>query len=207
MPKKIQQILVFLFGVVFVVALLILAIVFPNPTPFQYNVFRVVLALAAAGVAALIPGFLQVSISDWLRAGGALAVFTVVYFFNPAALVIPTTEPNPTDPFEITLVCKVSGQIVVDRYDFPYADVKKMDNYEKFTGLVSQLPKQRCDQRESVIFRAKDEAIVDADSSVTATSGGNLGVIVIPVDGVVALGGNHLAFTKIYSYIRNTPEK
>jgi hypothetical protein len=79
--------LAFLFGVVFVIVLLTLAIRFPNPTAFQYTVFRTVLSLAAAGVAAMIPGFISLSISKWLRAGGALAVFALVYFYNPAVLV------------------------------------------------------------------------------------------------------------------------
>ncbi len=47
-----QAVVAFVFGVAFVVALLVLAIKFPNPALFQYNVFRIVLALAAAGVAA-----------------------------------------------------------------------------------------------------------------------------------------------------------
>jgi hypothetical protein len=51
-----ERISIFAFGVIFVIALLLLAIFFPEPTPFQYQVFRIVLALAAAGVAALIPG-------------------------------------------------------------------------------------------------------------------------------------------------------
>lgn len=77
----------FVFGVVFVIVLLTVAVFFPNPTAFQYTIFRSVLSLAAAGVAAMIPGFISLSVSKWLRAGGALAVFAVVYFYNPAALV------------------------------------------------------------------------------------------------------------------------
>jgi hypothetical protein len=85
--RSTQQRSAFLFGVVFVVALLILAILFPNPTAFQYTIFRGIFSLASAGVAAMIPGFITLVISKWLRAGGALAVFAIVYFYNPAALV------------------------------------------------------------------------------------------------------------------------
>ena len=49
--------------------------------------FRIVLALAAAGVAAEIPGILQLMIAKWLTASGALGVFVVVYFYSPASLV------------------------------------------------------------------------------------------------------------------------
>jgi hypothetical protein len=89
MNKKTQKLTAFIFGVVFVVVLIVLAIAFPNPTPFQYTVFRVILALASAGVAAMIPGFLEIEVPNWIRAGGALAVFIVVYFYNPASLVAP----------------------------------------------------------------------------------------------------------------------
>ena len=87
MNKTIQIALAFIFGVVFVGTLMVAAIAIPNPSPFQFFVFRIVLALAAAGVAAMIPGFLEVKFGKWLRATGAIAVFAIVYLVNPAALV------------------------------------------------------------------------------------------------------------------------
>lgn len=90
--KQAQHWAAFVFGIVFVIVLLTLAIFFPNPTAFQYTIFRTVLALAAAGVAAMIPGFISLSISKWIRAGGALAVFVVVYFYSPAAMVSSTSS-------------------------------------------------------------------------------------------------------------------
>ena len=86
MSKGLQRILAYVFGVVFVAALLALAVWIPKPTPFQYTVFRIVLALAAAGVGATIPGFLEARVGTWVRAGGAMAIFVVVYFYAPAAL-------------------------------------------------------------------------------------------------------------------------
>jgi hypothetical protein len=85
--KGTEKILAYVFGVVFVSVLLALAVLIPKPTPFQYTVFRIVLALAAAGVAAVIPGFLQAKVGAFIRAGGALAVFVVVYFYSPVGLV------------------------------------------------------------------------------------------------------------------------
>lgn len=82
-----ERIAVFVFGVVFVFGLLALAIAFPKPTAFQYTVFRIVLALAASGVAAFLPGFVEVDVNRWLRAGGAIAVFVIIYFFSPANLI------------------------------------------------------------------------------------------------------------------------
>ncbi|MCI5180544.1 MAG: hypothetical protein D3911_14735 [Candidatus Electrothrix sp. AW3_4] len=82
--------LAFIFGLCFVTALLVLAIWFPNPTAFQYTVFRITLALAAAGIAGVIPGMIRLKMQPgamlMIHAGGALAVFVIVYLLEPAAL-------------------------------------------------------------------------------------------------------------------------
>ena len=70
-----------------VLLLLSIAIFIPNPTEFQLFVFRIVLALAAGAFGALIPGFIEVEFKNWLRAGGALALFAIVFFLNPPALI------------------------------------------------------------------------------------------------------------------------
>lgn len=86
-----QVVVAFIFGVAFIVTMLVLAVFFSRPEPFQYMVFRVTLALAAAGVAAMIPGFISVDINPsaavLIRAGGAVAVFLIVYFFSPAGML------------------------------------------------------------------------------------------------------------------------
>jgi hypothetical protein len=112
---------IFIFGVVFVLLLVVLAIFFPNPTPFQYVIFKTVLALAAAGVGALIPGLLHVDIPA-VRAGGALAIFVLVYQFSPASLVVdakstppqvqpptpaPAKEPTQSQPPPVTTIYRV----------------------------------------------------------------------------------------------------
>ncbi len=86
MSKKTQTIVSFIFGVVFIIVLLVTAFVMPNPSSYQYTVFRIVLALAGGGVVAVFPGFIEVKFESAVRAGGALAVFAVIYFFSPAAL-------------------------------------------------------------------------------------------------------------------------
>jgi hypothetical protein len=82
-----DKLLSFIFGVGFMIVMLVIAFVKPDPSQFQYSVFRTVLALAGAGIGAVIPGFLQVSVKSWIRAGGAIAIFILVYFWNPAQLV------------------------------------------------------------------------------------------------------------------------
>jgi hypothetical protein len=93
--REIHGKLAFAFGIAFIVAILILAIVFPNPTPFQYTIFRIVIALAAAGFAAEVPGMLDVRIANWVKATGALAVFVLVFFYNPATLIAQTPPTTP----------------------------------------------------------------------------------------------------------------
>jgi hypothetical protein len=77
----------FVFGIIFLMTLLALAFVFPKPTPIQYLVMRITLALAGAGIATMLTGFIEVEIPGYLKAGGALAVFAVIYFRSPAALI------------------------------------------------------------------------------------------------------------------------
>lgn len=75
------------FGLVGVIALIALAILFPEPSQFQYLVFRVTLSLVAACLAIIIPGLFDLKVKGFLRAGGPLAAFVLVYLWNPAPLV------------------------------------------------------------------------------------------------------------------------
>lgn len=91
------------FGLVFVAVVLAIAYNTPEPTRFQAAVFWAVLALALAGVASVIPGFVQVTIPKWVVAGGPLAVFVIVYFSTPADVSRgkpPETAASPRVPQE-----------------------------------------------------------------------------------------------------------
>ncbi|SHG06302.1 hypothetical protein [Bradyrhizobium erythrophlei] len=92
---------IFGFGVLFVTVILILVFVFPNPTAMQYLVMRIILALATASVATLLTGFITVEIPKVVKAGGAFAVFAIVFFYNPASLVV--TPPSGALSGVITL--------------------------------------------------------------------------------------------------------
>jgi hypothetical protein len=94
------------FGVAFVVASIILAIAFPRPTPFQLLVFRTTLALSAGGAAAAIPGFFNLSVDFTgviARAGGALAVFVLVYKINPAHILTGSESHRRDDQHPLLL--------------------------------------------------------------------------------------------------------
>jgi VIT1/CCC1 family predicted Fe2+/Mn2+ transporter len=86
--QRLNSVLAFVFGVIFIAVILTLVIFIPNPTPAQARVFSVVLALAAGGFASFLSGMLNVRLSlkskVVIGATGALAVFVIVYFFVPA---------------------------------------------------------------------------------------------------------------------------
>lgn len=112
-PATWEKIAAFAFGVIFVAVLLGVAFAAPNPTDFQLFVFRIVLALAAAGVAAVIPGFLHIESKTALyavRAGGALGVFLLVFLVNPPALLHKEKVPIPGDAAWL-----IGGRLRLDR--------------------------------------------------------------------------------------------
>jgi tetratricopeptide (TPR) repeat protein len=98
----------FIFGVVFLFIILLFALIaFYLPKPANPGVLetflfvlQVILALAASGVAAVIPGFLNVNLRTRLgtgndiaiRAGGAIAVFVIIFLVNPKNLALSEVD-------------------------------------------------------------------------------------------------------------------
>lgn len=65
----------------------LLIVIFKNDIDtYQQFYLRIFIGLSAAGIAAIIPGFLEINLK-WLRntirAGGAIAVFVIIYTRNP----------------------------------------------------------------------------------------------------------------------------
>lgn len=106
-----QQTALFLFGIFFVTVMIILALAIPSPTEAQWRVFNLVLALVAGAIAAVLPGVLRIQFTPWLKSGGALAVFVLVYLVKPAGLVAadPLAPLPPPPAIEL-------ARPVVDRY-------------------------------------------------------------------------------------------
>jgi hypothetical protein len=119
--KNHTWLLAFGFGVAFIILLLMLAIAFPNPTAFQYLVFRIVLSLAAAGFAGVIPGFIELKIKPnakfLIHAGGALAVFVMVYRLEPAKLILNPEAPTAQSKLTQDLHQSQLGRLVIDEVD------------------------------------------------------------------------------------------
>lgn len=83
----IDKLLAFSFGVFFALVLLLIALFDRKPSPIGMLIYRVLLALVAAGVGAVLPGMIDVNVNAIIRAGGAIALFVLVYRFNPAGTV------------------------------------------------------------------------------------------------------------------------
>lgn len=103
-------------GIGFTCAILVLAIFFPNPTKFQYIVFRLVITIAISGLAATsLNGVIEVKFGKWLTATGTFAIFVIVFFYNPAALVVEEipevrkTPPSVVAPPVISSVTRNSS--------------------------------------------------------------------------------------------------
>lgn len=64
-----------------------LAVIFPQPTDFQYFIFRVAIALAVGALGVALSGFISLAVGNGIRATGGAALFFIVYKFNPGRLL------------------------------------------------------------------------------------------------------------------------
>ena len=125
MNKSTQIASAFSFGLAILAIMLGIAVFYPYPSSFQLFVFRVVLALAAGGVAAMLPGFLTVALPPFMRAGGAIAVFALIYFYNPAELTVKGVETIAQDVFATPM-----GE-----------DAELVEYYWRHAGIAFNFPK------------------------------------------------------------------
>jgi len=94
-------------GIGLLAVILIMVIFIPCPSASQYFVFRIMIALAGAGLAAIIPGTLSIEMANGVKAGGALAIFAIVYFFDPASTV--ATNKCVDETFDLTVFVHGKG--------------------------------------------------------------------------------------------------
>ncbi len=75
-------------GIVFILLTVILAMTIQHPSPFQIHVMLATLALGAGGFAGEFAGYLVANITLGRKlavtAGGAMAIFALLFFFVPA---------------------------------------------------------------------------------------------------------------------------
>jgi hypothetical protein len=76
--------------ITFALLSLVVTIFKSDLTAYSYFILRIFIGLAAAGIAAIIPGFFQIELK-WLataiKASGAIAIFVLIYTQNPPQLV------------------------------------------------------------------------------------------------------------------------
>lgn len=78
-----QKIAGIIFGIIFISVILVIILLIPNPTPEQFFVFRIILALAGGGISFLISGKIGVKGNMSKLAVGAVggfAVFIIISF-------------------------------------------------------------------------------------------------------------------------------
>ncbi len=77
--KKILPITII--GVIFILILIFISIKFPSTIQEYFGIYKTILAISCAGLAAILPGFININYKGFLRAGGALGVFTFIFLF------------------------------------------------------------------------------------------------------------------------------
>ncbi|KFG69577.1 DUF4019 domain-containing protein [Microvirga sp. BSC39] len=143
---NINVLLSFVVGVAIVIFMLGFAIFNPDPTPFSQWVFITVLALAAAGVGAVIPGMLEVQL-PYVKAGGALALFLIVFLMKPAIIIGVDKARELVGP-------KISPSAVVHEY------LEKVDNGDVQGAWSALDPESQArypfDQYKSLVSGARE---------------------------------------------------
>ena len=121
-------------GVVFIFTLIIIInFVDPEPSEYQAIVYQTVLALAAAGFAAAIPGLLDVSVNLpglTIRAAGAFASFVIVYKVKPFPIPVPPVS-NPNSLELIVDIYRAQNSQKNTQNRNPY-ERDKQPNYRSF---------------------------------------------------------------------------
>lgn len=117
----IKALIAFVFGALFVITILVFTAVVKNPSPAEIWTYRVILALAAAGVAAILPGFIDIKYKTAVQAGGALGIFVLVL------LMFPAPEPTPAKAVAAAPASATSEEVVWPTEDPEFAARKYVD--------------------------------------------------------------------------------
>jgi len=85
----VKALIAFVFGAIFIITILAFATLVKDPSSTAIWTYRVILALAAGGVAAILPGFIDVKYKSFVQAGGAIGVFVLVLMAFPTPSAAP----------------------------------------------------------------------------------------------------------------------
>lgn len=94
----VKALIAFVFGAIFIITILAFATIVKDPSSTAIWTYRVILALAAGGVAAILPGFIDVKYKSFVQAGGAIGVFVLVLLAFPAPTPTPEKAAETLSP-------------------------------------------------------------------------------------------------------------
>jgi hypothetical protein len=196
---RVQLYLSYATGVIFVGILLYLALSVENPTDWQYTLFRTILSLGAAGIAALLPGDLEIRYKNLLRSTGALAVFIFVFSVNPAKLAgIP--EPTPTESYSFKILTVVDADPALNCFTLPFSDVRKIEDMDRLRSILKSFVEEYANLKftfsDYEIYRSMDETKVSKVGDLTSKNNG--GIVVLDKK-FIAENGEHTAFTMVHN--------
>jgi hypothetical protein len=139
--------------------MVVLAVFIPSPTETQWFVFRVTLSAAAAGIAAVIPGLFALNMRAGVRAGGAIALFGLVFWFNPPRLF--SESPPPSGTIRIgSMFFIINLNLIGDQYEKAHGEpLRDQETIEKIKQIVTWA--QKGNYREAVMLLEGIEQEVD----------------------------------------------
>jgi hypothetical protein len=121
----VKTLIAFVFGAIFIITILVFTAVVKDPSPTAVWTYRIILALAAAGVAAILPGFIDIKYKGFVQAGGAIGVFVLILLAFPAPDAAPKpASPNPAPP---NADAQASQEVVWPTEDADFAARKYVD--------------------------------------------------------------------------------
>jgi len=120
-----EKITLFAFGVFFFLILLLIALLDKNPTPTSWYIYICVLALAAGGIAALLPGTMELRWNPGIRATSALGLAVLVFYVGKdkitnlphvhdlkSYLVFQTQDASAPNPATADVYVLINAKIV-----------------------------------------------------------------------------------------------
>jgi tetratricopeptide (TPR) repeat protein len=133
MSKRASLTAVFVIGVACLIAIVAIAILIPEPSPFAQQVFKVLLALAAAGVGAFLPGTFGYE-SKLAKGTGATGLFVLVFVTDPSG--IPRERAFETALQQAEAALATSGFNRIAEQKFREAMKVKPDSALPYSGLA-----------------------------------------------------------------------
>ena len=158
---KFQTVGVPIIGIFLLLIILYITIFTPYPSQFQSSIFWVILSLAAAMSAVMITGNIHFAYGNFVKAGGAIAVFCIMYFFVPS--IYDKTDNKISSKLSMTVVSSdSSGGIEKIIFDFDQNSSKKVT--EVLSTALSDYLGLKISAKDFTYFRKSDGKIYTSET-------------------------------------------